>query len=87
MKVRHDEGVANRIGPKPCGQDAPAGYFDADQTLREEHSLNKKIDRVKPIIRKHREEDAGDRTHPRSRRMPRSQESDGALRLLDGTNK
>ena len=43
------------------GQDAPSGYFDADQALREEHSLNKKIDRVKPIIRKHREQDAGDR--------------------------
>jgi hypothetical protein len=43
------------------GRDAPAGYFDADQALREEHSLNKKIDRVKPIIRKHREQAAGDR--------------------------
>lgn len=43
------------------GQDAPAGYFDADQALREEHSLNKKIDRVKPIIRKNRKQDAGDR--------------------------
>src|SRR5271163_5020757 len=43
------------------GQDAPAGYFDADQALREEHSLNRKIDRVKPIIRNNREQDAGDR--------------------------
>jgi hypothetical protein len=43
------------------GQDAPAEYFDADQALREEHSLNKKIERVKVIIREHREQDAGDR--------------------------
>jgi len=42
------------------GQDAPAGYSDADLKLREEHSLGNKIKRVKAIIRANRDQNAGD---------------------------
>jgi hypothetical protein len=52
--------LASQFGTVDHGA-APAAYFEKDQELREEHSLDRKVGRAKPIIRRLRDTPSADR--------------------------